>query len=753
VSESVPASNFIRQIVEEDLRSGRHQQVVTRFPPEPNGFLHIGHAKAICLNFGLPREFGGRCHLRMDDTNPLKEKEEYVQAMIRDIRWLGFDWGEHFYYASDYFDQLYQWAKLLVERGLAYVDEQDEEQIRLTRGTVETPGTPSPWRDRPAAESLDLLEKMARGEVAEGAMVLRAKIDMAHPNMKMRDPLMYRILHAHHYRAGDRWHIYPLYDWAHGQSDALEGITHSLCSLEFDVNRELYDWYLEHLPVPARPHQYEFARLAIEGTMMSKRNLLALVEEGHVAGWDDPRMPTLAGMRRRGIPPAAIRTFVERLGVSKANSVVEPAMLDNAVRDELNVTAPRVLVVLDPIELVIEDWPEERVDSLEAAYWPHDVTPQIEFAQTRKVPLGRRVWIEREDFAKVPPKGYKRLAPGRTVRLRHGVTVTCTGFEEGEQGQVARVRCTRAAADTKVSATIHWVSAADAVPVTVRLYEPLFLVAEPGKERDFRQDIHPGSLKVVEALAEPSLRSARPGDRFQFERQGFFCVDPDTETAGKLIFNRVVPLKDSWAKAKAAADAAEAPTEKFERPLPGKPLKPARELGETGQALLVAGMSDDEASVLESDPKLLGWYHAALAVHPSPKAVASWVVSELPRAAREIGLDALPFGGAELGRLVELVEEAAITSTSAKTVLEAMARGEGKPDDIVTTRGLRALTDRGQVEGFVAEVLAAHPDRVAAYKGGRTGLVGFFVGQVIQKTGGRAEPTMVRELLEEHLAR
>jgi glutaminyl-tRNA synthetase len=734
-------SNFLRQIVEEDLRTGRHQQVVTRFPPEPNGYLHIGHAKAISIDFGLPSEYGGRCHLRMDDTNPLKESEEYVLGIQRDLRWLGYDWGEHLYYASDYFEQLFEWAKLLVNKGLAYVDEHSEEQIRENRGTVESPGTPSPWRERPAAESLALLDRMARGDFPDGAMVLRAKIDLGHVNMKMRDPVMYRIRNVPHHRTGDRWHIYPLYDWAHGQSDAIEGITHSLCSLEFDVNRELYDWFIDNLPVPARPRQYEFARLNLTYTMMSKRNLLSLVEEGLVTGWDDPRMPTIAGLRRRGYTPASIRSFAVGVGVSKANSIVDPVVLENAVRDDLNDKAPRVMVVIDPLRLELVGEPADAVEDLDASYWPHDVDRQ----GSRPLPLSSVVLVEREDFAVSPAAGFKRLAPGRSVRLRHGPVVTYVAHEADPDGRVTVVRCARAAADVKVSATVHWVSAAQAVPVEVRLYDRLFSAPEPGKDRDFRLDLNPDSLKVVTGWGEPSLRGAAAGEHYQFERTGFFFVDPHDSTPAAPRFNRVVPLKDSWSKR--ADQRPEVAAEE------GQPAaKTVRLLGALGDSLVAAGLSSDAANVLETDPPLHAWYVAALAVHPDAKAVSSWVVTELPRVAKERGgLSRLPFAGDVLGKLVALVESGGITAAAGKQVLGVLAESGGDPAQIVAERGWAALSDAGAIDALVDQVLAEFPDKVAAYRGGRTGLLGFLLGQVVQRSGGRADPLAVKAALQARL--
>ncbi|MCB9699352.1 MAG: glutamine--tRNA ligase/YqeY domain fusion protein [Alphaproteobacteria bacterium] len=732
---SEPSSNFVRQIVSDDLREGRCTTVVTRFPPEPNGYLHIGHAKAICLGFGIAAEFGGRCHLRMDDTNPEKEDVSYVRAIQEDIRWLGFDWGEHLHHASDWFERLFDWAKLLIRTGKAYVDEQTEEQIRTNRGTVETPGVPSPWRNRPASESLDLFDAMNRGDFPDGAMVLRAKIDMGHPNMKMRDPLMYRIRNVPHHHAGDRWRVYPFYDWAHGQSDALEGITHSLCTLEFDNNRELYDWFLDQLPpdeLPSRPHQYEFARLNLAYTVMSKRLLHALVREGHVDGWDDPRMPTIAGYRRRGYTPASIRDFVERVGVSKAANTVDPALLDACLREDLDATAPRVMVVLDPLPVTL-DGAESRV--LDAPSWPHDAPRE----GSRPVPFGPEVLIERADFEVEPPPGFKRLAPGRVVRLRHAGLVRYVSHELGPDGAVARVRCEVVGDEQKPSATLHWVCAADAVDVRVNVYDRLFLDPAPGQERDFRDDLNPASLRVVTAKAEPSVLAAALGSHLQFERVGFFYVEPERSTSGRPVFNRVVPLKD--ARARSAETPVEAP-EEVER------TKTVRTLTEVGRGLVARGLSEDQAQVLQDDASLRAWFDQATATGAEPSAVAGYVVTELPRLAREHGgLGALRFGGGELGALAELVGSGRITSTIAKQVLAILATEGGSPAAIVEERGLAPIDDRDALAALVAEVLADAPDKVAAWRGGRTGLHGFFVGQVMQRTGGRADAVVVRELV------
>ena len=549
--------DFIRDIVRADLASGRHKSVVTRFPPEPNGYLHIGHAKSICLNFGIADEFGGHCNLRYDDTNPTKEDQEYIDAIERDVRWLGFDWGKRLYHASDYFEQLYAWAEHLIGAGKAYVDDQSHEEMRATRGTLTEPGTNSPFRERPVAENLDLFRRMRAGEFPNGARVLRAKIDMASGNINLRDPVLYRILHAAHPRTGTAWYIYPSYDFAHGQSDAIEGITHSLCTLEFEDHRPLYDWFLDNLPVPSHPHQYEFARLNLTHTILSKRVLTELVRGGHVRGWDDPRMPTLAGLRRRGVPPAAIREFVRRIGVAKANSVVDAAMLDFAIREELNKTAQRRMAVLRPLKIVIENYPEGKVEELEAVNHPDDAT-----AGARRIRFSRELFIERDDFMENPPKKFFRLSPGAEVRLRYAYFVTCREVVKNAAGAVTELRCVydpatkggNAPDGRKVKATLHWVSASHSITAEVRLYNPLFNRADPDPG-NFAAQIDPNALEVLsEARVEPVLAELKAGEVVQFERQGYFCPDPDSEP-GRLVFNRTVGLRDTWAKVEAKAAA------------------------------------------------------------------------------------------------------------------------------------------------------------------------------------------------------
>lgn len=546
--------DFIRDIIQSDLNAGRCKEVVTRFPPEPNGYLHIGHAKSICLNFGVAEEFGGRCHLRFDDTNPAKEDQEYIDAIERDVRWLGFDWGEHLYHASDCFEQLYEWAEHLIKAGKAFVDDQSQAEIRHTRGTLTEPGENSPWRERPVEENLDLFRRMRAGEFPNGARVLRAKIDMASGNINMRDPVIYRILHHPHPRIGSAWCIYPSYDFAHGQSDAIEGVTHSLCTMEFEDHRPLYDWFIENLPVPSRPRQYEFARLNLSGTVLSKRVLTRLVHEGHVSGWDDPRMPTLAGIRRRGVPPEAVRDFVARIGIAKAQSLVDIAMFEHSIRENLNRTAVRRMAVLRPLKVVIENYPEGPAEELEAVNNPEDRA-----AGMRRIPFSREIWIERDDFMEDPPKGFYRLAPGREVRLRYAYFITCREAVKNAEGEVVELRCTydpetrggNAPDGRKVKATLHWVSAAESIAAEVRLYDQLFTSGDFDLA-NIADVLNANSLDVLkDCRLEPALAKARQGEPVQFERQGYFCPDPDSGPSTP-VFNRTVGLRDTWAKVRAS---------------------------------------------------------------------------------------------------------------------------------------------------------------------------------------------------------
>ena len=549
-AQSTASPNFIRTLIREDLDSSRRNRVVTRFPPEPNGYLHIGHAKSVCLNFGLAEEFGGACHLRFDDTNPLKEEDEYVEAIQRDVRWLGFDWGRHLYFASDYFEQLYQWAVQLIKAGKAYVDSQSSDQMRLNRGTLTEPGTPSPYRERSVEENLDLFERMKNGEFPDGSHVLRAKIDMSAPNMNLRDPSMYRILHASHHRTGERWCIYPMYDFAHGQGDSIEGVTHSICTLEFEDHRPLYDWFIRELGIFA-PQQIEFARLNLSYTVMSKRKLLQLVRERHVSGWDDPRMPTLIGMRRRGYPPEAIRTFCERIGVGKADSWIDLSVLEECVRDRLNETAQRRQAVLNPLKVILTNVEPGGSTELEAPNHPQK--PEL---GTRMLPFDRELYIDRDDFMEDPPKKFFRLAPGREVRLRNAYIIRCDEVIRDSRGEIVELRCSadletlgkNPADGRKVKGIIHWVAAPQAQKVEVRIYDRLFSQENPEKSTDFIAALNPDSLQVTTALAEPGLLQAQSGECFQFERVGYFTVDNTLSEAGRPVFNRTVTLRDTWAK-------------------------------------------------------------------------------------------------------------------------------------------------------------------------------------------------------------
>jgi glutaminyl-tRNA synthetase len=620
---STPGRDFIREMVERDRAAGRHGgRVVTRFPPEPNGYLHIGHAKSICLNFGLALENGGVCHLRFDDTNPETEDLEFVESIQQDVRWLGFDWGRNLFHASDYFERLYDFAGELIRRGKAYVCSLSEDEIREYRGTVTEPGRNSPYRDRSVEENLDLLARMRAGEFADGAHVLRAKIDMAAPNMKMRDPLLYRIKHATHYRRGDAWCIYPMYDFAHPLSDAIEGITHSLCTLEFENNRDIYDWLVdtlvESLPFPDPPRQTEFARLNLTYTLMSKRKLLELVERRLVAGWDDPRLPTLAGLRRRGFTPAALRDFCERIGVAKANSTVDVALLEHCQREDLNPQVPRVLCVLRPLKLVIENYPEDQVEELEAPFYPQDVPQE----GARKVPFSRILYIERDDFAENPPKGFHRLSPGREVRLRYAYFVRCESVLKDPAGEIVEVRCTydpatrggSAPDGRKVLGTLHWVSAAQSLPVEVRIYDRLFRVERPDlEEGGFEAVLNPQSLEVLTgSRIEPGALSAELGERLQFERQGYFFRDPVDSSPERPVFNRIVPLRDSWAleARQPAASTTGKPPEPRE---PKAPKVPKETEAKTPEPL-----SAEEQELLERlRPGLLPAVAGVLAAHPA----------------------------------------------------------------------------------------------------------------------------------------
>ncbi len=760
--------DFLREIVADDVEAGRTIDVITRFPPEPNGYLHIGHAKSITLNFGVAREFGGRCHLRFDDTNPETEDQHYVDAIVDAVRWLGYDWGEHLYFASDTFERMYECAEALIRDGKAYVDSASEEEIREARGTITEPGRPTPDRSRSADESLDLFRRMRAGEFPDGACVLRARIDLASRNMLMRDPVLYRIRHAHHYRTGNDWCIYPLYDYAHPLEDAFEDVTHSFCTLEFENNREIYDWVVENCPVHSRPRQYEFARLALDFTVMSKRKLLELVKGGHVSGWDDPRMPTIAGLRRRGVTPEAIRAFCDLIGVAKTNSRVDIGKLEYAIRDDLNTRAPRVMCVLDPLRVVITNWPAGRVEMFDAPFWPHDVPNE----GARPVPFSGELLIERDDFSEHPPAGFHRLAPGREVRLRYAYIVRCDEVIKDAAGNVLELRCSLdpdskggAAADGRtVKGTIHWVSAAHALPCTVRLYDRLFRVPDPDaasdtEGKDFTAFLNPESLVVrADARIEPAIADDAPGSRYQFERLGYFVSDREDSSPGNLVFNRTVSLRDTWAKRSGAV------TEDFGRPqrsrpapattssAPAAPPPRTSELVERFRRLMQThGLAETDADLLTRDAATADLFEAAVAAGGPAQSVANWIIHELPRETAGRDVAALPFDGEALARLVALVDAGTINSSTGRDVLADLVRDGGDPQAIVERRGLAQISDDAKLIPIVDAVLAKHPDRVDAYRGGRTGLLGFFVGQVMNGTSGRANPERVKALLTARL--
>lgn len=788
------SGNFIRAIFADDLQSGQYGTIVTRFPPEPNGYLHIGHAKSLVLNFGIAAETGGRCHLRFDDTNPETEDSHYVESIQDVVRWLGFDWGDSLYFASDYFPQMYALAEFLIQGGRAYVDSSTEEEIRDARGTVMEPGRPTCFRDRLPEENLRLFRLMRDGAFPDGSHVLRGKIDLASENMLMRDPILYRVRHAHHYRTGDRWRIYPLYDYAHPIEDAIEEVTHSLCTLEFENNRPLYDWVVAGWQdfvrsrggVPAWPRQYEFARLKLDYTVLSKRKLLELVEGEYVSGWDDPRMPTLAGLRRRGFTPEAVRAFCELIGVAKTESRVDAGKLEYTIRSDLNHVAPRVLCVLKPLKVVITNYPRGDSEEIAAPYFPHDVPKE----GSRSLPFSRELFIDRDDFSENPPKGFYRLSPGAEVRLRHAYIIRCHEFVRDESGEISEVRCTHdpksrggKAPDGRVGrGTIHWVSARHALPCEVRLYERLFTVPDPETgEDDFTAYLNPESLVVVKgARIEPSVRSDPAGSRYQFERLGYFCSDTLQSAPDALVFNRTVTLRDSWAKRKPQGRGAG--SRRQSRKLEGR----VDRAGSEGEAVVAAtlpagvglpefvgaspsrvdapeqearavryaedfGIRHEDAVLLTRDLPTAELFEAALIESASPRAVANWIIHELPRAGPRPTSTASLVEGGPLGQLVAMVEQGTLSRSAGREVLVEMARTGEPPAAIVERRNLRQESNAEALSPVVEEVIAAHQDKVMEYRGGRVGLIGFLVGQVMQRTAGRANPKVARELLERRI--
>jgi glutaminyl-tRNA synthetase len=773
VNTGAGGRDFIREIVEEDLRSGRHGgRVVTRFPPEPNGYLHVGHAKSICLNFGLAEEYGGECHLRFDDTNPLTEAVEYVESIIRDVTWLGFSVGDGELYASDYFDEMYQLAEALVLAGEAYVDHLDEEAIRDYRGTLTEPGRPSPYRTRSIQDNLELLRQMRAGDLADGSCVLRAKIDVGAANMKMRDPLLYRIRHAHHHRTGDAWPIYPMYDWAHPISDAIEGVTHSLCTLEFENNRELYDWVIEHTGVAerhgfSRPQQYEFARLNLDYTVLSKRKLLALVEEGCVDGWDDPRMPTIAAIRRRGISPRALRAFADLVGVAKVNSTVDLDKLDFCARDDLNWTAPRVLGVLRPLPVILTSWPDDRVEEMTGPYFPPDVGKPGQ----RTIPFERQILIERDDFSLDPPAGYQRLAPGRTVRLRHGPCITCDEVVT-EGGELVELRCHhvdgsvgRNPPGVKIWGVIHWVPAVRSIPAEIRLYDRLYLDAQP--EDGSGDELNPHSVEVVGgARLEPSLAGAEPGSRWQLERVGYFVFDNVDSKPDAAVMNRIVTLRDSWnprpePSTQQSPAVAERPPQKASTRPPKKSRIEYRAEARARDPLLADrfaawpvtyGLTEEEVDLLTSDRPTGDLFEEAVGAGAPPGVTARWVINELPRELGDHPVDRTRLTGAGLAALLQALTSGEITGVAAKEVFTVMVGDGGDPRAIIAERGLGQVSDQSAIAGIVDDILSANPDKVDQYRAGKTALFGFFVGQVMRSSAGRANPRVIQQILTSRLS-
>ena len=777
-TERASNTNFIRAIIDEDLKTGKNgNAVVTRFPPEPNGYLHIGHAKAICLNFGIARDYpGGVCHLRFDDTNPTSEDPEFVESMQKDIRWLGFDWKENLFFASDYFEQLYEMAEDLIKQGKAFVDSESGEEIRLHRGTITEPGVHSIYRNRSIEENLDLFRRMRAGEFEEGAHVLRAKIDMASNNMLMRDPVMYRIKHAHHYRRGNDWVIYPLYDFAHPLSDAIEGITHSLCSLEFEVHRPLYDWFVENVSHTwnVRPRQYEFARLNLNYTVMSKRKLRPLVEDGRIRGWDDPRMLTLSGLRRRGYTPESIQDFCDRVGIAKAENRVEMALLEYSIRNDLNYKAPRVMCVLDPLKVTITNYPEGKTEQLEAPYWPHDIPNE----GSRSVPFSREIYIERDDFMEDPPKKFFRLAPGREVRLRYAYVIKCEEVIKDEAGNVIELRCTydpetksgQTGDGRKIKGTVHWVSAAEAVPVEVRLYDRLFKTEDPEdvpEGESFLINFNENSEIILKnSLVEPSVAGSPAGTHFQFERQGYFVTDEIDSQTDSLVFNRTVTLRDTWAKISDKVPSENGKSKKKSKGKNGSQVQPNRSresiletLRSTSEGAAGAfekyldqdGLSLSDAEVLATDEMASALVEAARESGASAKSAASWVVNILPGELKGENAETLPFGGKELAELISLVEDGTISTSIGKKVLGEMIASGTSPALVVEQKGLKQLNDAHAIGAIINSVLEANPDKVNQYKSGKTGLIGFFVGQTMKASKGAANPQMVKELLAEQL--
>ncbi|WP_297441997.1 glutamine--tRNA ligase/YqeY domain fusion protein [Sulfurimonas sp.] len=741
------SKNFLRTIVEEDLKSGKCKEVVTRFPPEPNGFPHIGHAKSIFINFGIARDYNGHCNLRMDDTNPTTEDTKYVEALKDAVEWLGYEWDGNVRFTSDYFSKIYDYAIELIKIGKAYVDSLTEEEIREYRGTVIEAGKRSKYAQRSVQENLDLFERMKNGEFQDGEHVLRAKIDMSASNMKMRDPLLYRIRHTHHFRAGDEWAVYPMYDFAHCLSDYIEGVSHSLCTLEFENNRDIYNWVLEELNLePPRPYQYEFARLGINYTVMSKRKLLELVEGDFVKGWDDPRLPTIAGYRRKGYTPESILNFCDLVGVAKANSMVDVSQLEFCIRDDLNTKVPRVMCVLDPLKVTIANY--DGSEELTASYYPDDVPKE----GSRVLPFSREIYIERDDFNENPPKGYFRLTPTQSVRLKHAYIISCKEIIKDANGNITEIIAeyhptSKSGSDTsgiKVKSAIQWVSAKEAKKVEVRLYDRLFSCEAPqGVE-----DINPDSLKVVKnALVEPAVITDKPDERFQFERQGYFYADPIDYTDEKPVFNKIVGLKDSWSKKSQKTKTTPKQQVKKEQ-IDGEVVP----MTETQKALYdnyinELKLNSELSNTLARDEQLSAFYKEALNALESPVNLANIIANEVARELKEHQLSELKFTPKQIAELVKMIDDATISNKIAKQIFEEMTKSGENPKKIVEDKGLIQISDPAKISPIIDEVIAKNPDNLVKFKAGNTKLLGFFVGQVLKATGGKANPKVVNELV------
>jgi glutaminyl-tRNA synthetase len=749
--------DFLRVIVEEDLKENKYQEVITRFPPEPNGFPHIGHAKSICINFGIARDYNGFCNLRMDDTNPTTEDTKYVEALKDAVEWLGFEYKDEVKYTSDYFPKIYEYAVELIKMGKAYVDSITEEQMKEFRGTVTQAGKRSEFASRTIEENLDLFERMKNGEFKDGEHVLRAKIDMSASNMKMRDPLLYRIRHAHHFRTQNQWCIYPMYDFAHCLSDYIEGVTHSICTLEFENNRDIYDWVLDELNLtPPRPYQHEFARLGINYTVMSKRKLLELVNGNYVSGWDDPRMPTIAGLKRRGYTKDSIINFCDQIGIAKANSMVDVSQLEFCIRDDLNTKAPRVMCVLDPIKVTITNY--EGSEDIEASYYPHDVPKE----GSRKIPFSNVVYIEREDFSENPVKGYNRLTPNQAVRLRHAYIITCEEIIKDENGKIIEIKAlynpnSKSGNDTsgiKVKSAIQWVDANSCKKIEVRLYDRLYKNEAP----ESLEDLNPNSLSIIkDALIEPAVITDKVDERFQFERQGYFYADPIDYSDETPVFNKIVGLKDSWAKKTKTQEKPKEEIEKKQEVVKKEIVHgEAQAMTSEQHALFTMYTSELElnnevSNILARDENLSFFFEEGLLLINSPVTLANIVANDIAKELKEKDVDELKFSATEIAELVKMIDEETISTKIAKQVFEEMVKTGETPSKIVKEKGLVQISNPEILIPIIDEVIEKNPENVEKYKDGNQKLFGFFVGQVIKATGGKANPKIVNELVTKQL--